>query len=204
MLGSKNDVIVPLEIGYALPPENINSDAQYGEEVSLNYNGRIGDFNFNVGGNISYTRSKFLDSYNPIFFNSWDQYRNSGVNRYSRIEWGYIVDGQFTSVEEINNYTVDIDGQGNRTLLPGDLIYKDINGDNKIDGYDQRPIGFGYGQQPNINFGFTIGVTYKNFDFNADFSGASGYTWFQNWETRWAFQNNGNLNDDLYRQVASC
>ncbi len=64
----------------------------------------------------------------------------------------------------------------------------------KIDGYDVRPIGFGYGQQPNINFGFNIALVYKSFDFNADFSGASGYTWFQNWETRWAFQNNGNLN----------
>lgn len=194
LLGSKNDVIVPIEIGYSLPPQNINSDAQYGGEMSLSYNGRIDDINFNVGGNISYSRSKFLDSYNPIFFNSWDRYRNSGEQRYSRIEWGYIVDGQFSSVEQINNYTVDIDGQGNRTLLPGDLIYKDVNGDNKIDGYDQRPIGFGYGQQPNVNFGFTLGLVYRNFDFNADFSGASGYTWFQNWETRWAFQNNGNLN----------
>lgn len=194
LLGSKNDVIVPVEIGYSLPPQNINSDAQYGEEMSLNYVSKLGPVNFNVGGNISYTRSKFLKSYNPIFFNSWDRYRNSGEDRFSRIEWGYIVDGQFASMEQINNYTVDIDGQGNRTLLPGDLIYKDVNGDNRIDQYDQRPIGFGYGQQPNINFGFTIGLVYKSFDFNADFSGASGYTWFQNWETRWAFQNNGNLN----------
>ena len=36
--------------------------------------------------------------------------------------------------------------------------------------------------------------TYKGFDFHADFSGAAGYTWYQNWEQRWAFQNNGNLN----------
>jgi hypothetical protein len=98
-------------------------------------------------------------------------------------------------MDEINNHTVNIDGQGNRTLLPGDLKYKDQNGDGKIDGYDERPIGFGYGQQPNINFGFNIGLNYKNFDFNADFSGAAGYTWFQNWEMRWAFQNNGNLNE---------
>jgi hypothetical protein len=35
---------------------------------------------------------------------------------------------------------------------------------------------------------------YKGFDFNADFSGGAGYTWAQNWEVRWAFQNNGNLN----------
>jgi TonB-linked SusC/RagA family outer membrane protein len=194
LLGSKNDVILPLELGYSLPPTNINSDAQYGEEMSLTYNSKVGQVNFSVGGNISYTRSKFLQSYNPIFFNSWDQYRNSSENRYSRIEWGYIVDGQFSSLEQINNHPIDNDAQGNRTLLPGDLIYRDVNGDNKIDQYDQRPIGFGYGQQPNINFGFNIGLVYRNFDFNADFSGASGYTWFQNWETRWAFQNNGNLN----------
>ena len=195
LVGNKNDVLVPVELGYSLPQENVNSDAQYGEELSLAYNGKIGQqFQFNVGGNVSYSRSKFLHSYNPLFFNSWDQYRNSSENRYARIEWGYEVTGQFKSFDEIRDYNVNIDGQGNKTLIPGDLIYKDINGDGKIDGYDQRPIGFGYGQQPNINFGFTIGAAFKGFDMHADFSGAAGYTWFQNWETRWAFQNNGNLN----------
>ncbi len=194
LLGSKNDVIVPQEIGYSLPPENIESDAQYGEEMSLAYRGNIGDVRFNVGGNISYTRNKFLQSYKPRYGSSLDQYFSGRENRFARIEWGYEVIGQFQSQDEINNYPVNIDGQGNKTLLPGDLIYKDENGDGKIDGYDNRPIGFGYGAQPNINFGFTIGLVYKNFDFNADFSGAAGYTWFQNWETRWAFQNNGNLN----------
>lgn len=194
LLGTKNDVIVPLEIGYSLPLQNINSDAQYGEEMSLTYNGNINKLRFNVGGNISYTRSKNLQSYNPLFFNSLDRYFTSTENRYSRIAWGHIVEGQFSSIEQINNHPVNIDGQGNKTLLPGDFIYQDIDGNGIIDGYDVRPIGFGYGQQPNINFGFSIGLIYNNFDFNADFSGASGYTWFQNWEARWAFQNNGNLN----------
>jgi TonB-linked SusC/RagA family outer membrane protein len=194
LLGTKNDLIVPTEIGYALPEENINSDAQMGGEVSLNYSSQIGNVSFSVGGNVGYSRAKNLSTYNPLFFNSWDQYRNSVEDRYSRIEWGYVVSGQFSSVEQINNYDIDNDGQGNRTLLPGDLIYTDFNGDKKIDQYDERPIGFGYGQQPNINFGFNIGLRYLNFDFNADFSGGAGYTWFQNWETRWAFQNNGNLN----------
>ncbi|HMI63128.1 MAG TPA: hypothetical protein VK518_19560, partial [Puia sp.] len=194
LVGPKNDVVVPVELGYTLPPENTNSDAQYGEELSLNYNGRIGTFSFNVGGNISFTRSKFLRSYNPVFNNSLDQYRNSREGRYQNLDWGYTVVGQFKSMAEIQGYKVDIDGQGNRTLLPGDLIYKDFNGDGKIDGNDDRPLGFGYGTQPNVNFGFTIGAAYKGFDFHADFSGAGGYTWYQNWEQRWAFQNNGNMN----------
>jgi hypothetical protein len=152
------------------------------------------DFKFTVSGNVGYSRAKFLESYKPVFFNSWDKYRNSREDRYLRIAWGYEVTGQFASQEEINNYPVNIDGQGNRTLMPGDLIYKDVNGDGKIDGLDERPIGYNGGQQPNLNYGLTISFTYKNFDFNADFSGAAGYTWFQNWETRWPFQNGGNFN----------
>ena len=190
----KYDVLLPSEIGYSLPTENVESDAQYGEEGSLAYNGKVGAVNFNVGANLSYSRSKFLESYKPLFFNSLDKYRNSREDRLTRIDWGYEVDGQFASMEEINNYPVNIDGQGNRTLLPGDLKYKDYNGDGKISDLDQRPIGYG-GVQPNINFGLSFGVTYKNFDFNADFSGGAGYTWFQNWELRWAFQNGGNLNN---------
>ena len=192
--GSKNDVLLPQEVGYNLAQQNINSDAQYGEEGSLAYFGKAGRVNFTVGGNLSFTRSKFLNSYNPLFNNSWDQYRNSGEQRFTDKDWGYVYIGQFTSQDQINNYKVDIDGQGNRTLLPGDLIYQDINGDGKIDGYDQRLIGYGYGAQPQISFGFNFSLAYNGFDFHADFSGASGYSWYQNWEQRWAFQNNGNLN----------
>lgn len=194
LIGTKNDVILPIEVGYGLPQENTSSDSQQGAEISLAYNGTIGKVNFNVGGNFSYSRQKNLQSYNPLFYNSWDQYRNSTENRYSHIDWGYQVIGQFTSQDQINNYTINNDGKGNRSLIPGDLMYKDQNGDGKIDQYDERPIGYGYGTQPNINFGFTFGAAYKGFDFHADFSGGAGYTWFQNYESRWAFQNNGNLN----------
>jgi TonB-linked SusC/RagA family outer membrane protein len=191
----KLDVLLPSELGYVLPTENVNSDAQFGQEGSLAYNGKIGrEIQFNVGVNLAYSRGKNLSTYNPTFFHSLDEYRNSREDRFKRIDWGYEVEGQFTSMEEINNYPVNIDGQGNRTLLPGDLKYKDTNGDGKISDLDQRPIGYG-GVQPNINFGLTFGLTWRSFDFNADFSGGAGYTWFQNWETRWAFQNGGNLNN---------
>jgi len=194
LLGRKYDVVLPSEVGFDLPQENLNSDAQYGEEISLNYNNKIGAFSYNIGGNFSYSRSKDLSQYKPLFNNSLDQYRNSAANRYSHIDWGYQVIGQFTSQEQINNYKINNDNRGNITLLPGDLMYKDQNGDGRIDQYDERPIGFGYGTQPNINFGFQLGGAYKGFDFHADFSGGAGYTWFQNYETRWAFQNTGNLN----------
>jgi hypothetical protein len=96
-------------------------------------------------------------------------------------------------MDEINNYTVNNDGQGNKTMLPGDLIYKDVNGDGKIDGYDERPIGFPRDRNPILNFGFNLSFAYAGFDFKADMSGGSMYSYNQEWEMRNAYQNTGNL-----------
>lgn len=192
--GRKSDVLMPSELGYALPDENINSDARYGQEFSLNYRADLGDVKLTIGGNVSYSRGKFLESYNPVFFNSVDRYFSSNEGRVQGFEWGWEAIGQFTSQEEINNYPVNIDGEGNRTLLPGDLIYKDVDGDGRITDNDRRPIGWATWRTPNMNFGLQIGATWKGFDFTADFSGASHFTWFQEWEMKVPFVNDGNLN----------
>jgi TonB-linked SusC/RagA family outer membrane protein len=192
--GRKYDIRIPNELGYGLPDENVNSDAQYGIEGALSYGDQIGEVSFNVSGNASITRSKFISSYKPRFNNSWDQYRSSGENRYNTIYWGYTALGQFQSQEEIDNHPVNIDGRGNATLLPGDIIYEDVNNDGRIDGYDEAPIGYN-NYNPLINFGLSFSVQYKGFDLTADFSGASGYSWNQEWETRIPFQNGGALND---------
>lgn len=196
--GSKYDILIPSELGYSLPDENVNSDAQFGGEGSLAYQNKIGNVGFTVSGNLSYSRSKFLESYKPVFNNSLDRYRASGESRYNNMQWGLEVIGQFQSQDEINNYPVNIDGKNNSTLLPGSFIYKDFNGDGLIDGYDERPIGYTTTGQPNIMFGFSLGLTWKAFDFSADFSGGGLYSWNQNWEQRWAFQNGGALKKVFY------
>lgn len=188
--GDKDDIVVPEELGYDLPDENVNSDKQFGGEAALFYNGSAGEFTYSIGGNIGYARSMFVSSYNPLFFNSWDEYRSSGEGRYSNLQWAYNSIGQFQSQEEINNYPVNIDGQGNKTLLPGDLIYEDINGDNKIDGYDERPIGYGT-NLPVINGGLNFMVYWKGFDFAMDFSVASMYSFTAENELNRAFRANG-------------
>lgn len=194
LLGRKYDILVPSELGYSLPDENVNSDSQRGWEAALTYNGKSGNVNFSIGGNVSFSRTRFEDSYKPIFNNSWDRYRNSKENRYSNIFWGYEAIGQFESAQQIAEYPVNIDGQGNRTLLPGDLMYKDINGDQVINGLDERPIGYNATGQPNVNFGLNFSVSWKGVAFNADFSGGGMYSWNQNYEQRWPYQNEGALN----------
>lgn len=191
--GEKYDVLIPAELGYSLPDENVNSDAVMGGEGSLFYSSNIGEFNYTIGGNVSYARSRFLESYKPVFGNSWDEYRGSREDRWEHIMWGYEVTGQFQSLDQINDYPVNIDGEGNRTLLPGDLIYKDQNQDGKIDGFDERPIGYSPNLNPIVNFGLSLSFDYKGFDFTADFSGGSMYTFQQRWEMLWPYQNGGNL-----------
>ena len=191
--GKKYDILIPNELGYGLPEENVNSDAISGIEGALAYNGKVGEVTMSISANASISRSKFIASYKPIFNNSYDEYRSSSEGRYNNLYWGYTSIGQFQSQEEINNYPVNIDGRGNTSLLPGDLIYEDINKDGKIDGYDEKPIGYNNGQ-PIVNFGLNMTFAYKGFDFTADFSGASGYSWNQEWETRNPYQNEGALN----------
>lgn len=189
---SRYDVLVPVEVGFDLPQENLNSDYHQGMELSLNWSDQVNDFKYNLGLNATLARKKDGDSYKPRFGSSWDEYRNSTENRWADINWGYQVVGRFQNYEEIQNYTIDNDGQGNSTMLPGDLIYKDINGDGVINSLDERPIGYGTGQLPHWSFGFNTSFEWRNFDLVADFAAATGQSYHMSWEVAYPFQGDGN------------
>lgn len=186
------DVLLPSEVGYSLPNENLNKQAYIGTEAMATWTDHIGDFNYRVSGNITFSRYRNIESYKPRFSNSWDEYRNSSEDRWGGIYWGYQVIGQFQSEEEIKNYPVNLDGQGNTTLLPGDLIYKDVNNDGVINSMDERPIGFPEGWAPILSFGGNIGLEWKGIDLNIDFSGGAMQGWRQNYELTNAYHNGGN------------
>lgn len=189
----KSDVFVPSELGYALPRENLERDAVVGGEASAVYNGNVRGVRFTVGANVSYARNRFIRPYNPLYGNSLLEYRESRENRWSNIFWGYEVVGQFQSVDEINNYAVNNDGQGNRTMLPGDLIYRDQNNDGIINNRDERPIGYGISTTPVLSGGINFTASYKGFDFATDFSFGSIQSINRRFEQRNAFQNTGNV-----------
>ena len=189
---ARYDVLLPSEVGYSLPNENLNKQAYVGTEAMATWTDHIGDFNYRVSGNITFSRYRNIESYKPRFSNSWDEYRNSSEDRWGGIYWGYQVIGQFQSEEEIKNYPVNLDGQGNTTLLPGDLIYKDVNNDGVINGMDESPIGFPEGWAPILSFGGNIGLEWKGIDLNIDFSGGAMQGWRQNYELTNAYHNGGN------------
>ncbi|MEL7589020.1 MAG: TonB-dependent receptor [Prolixibacteraceae bacterium] len=190
---AKYDVLLPSEVGYTLPNENLNSTANLGIEGMIQYRGNVRDLNYSVGINATLSRQKLLHTYKPRFGNLYDEYRNSTEMRWGENTWGYHCIGQFQSQEEIDTHPVNIDGQGNRTLLPGDLIYEDFNGDNIVNSYDEQPISYRTTQDnPYLNFGVSSSFYYKGFSIAMDFSGATMQSFFLNRELKIPYYDNGN------------
>jgi len=205
LLAERFDVLVPVEADVTVGRENLNSDANIGMEGSLEYTGTVGDVQYTVGGNATYSRRRSTDVYKPRFANSWDEYRNGIEGRWTGLNWGYQIVGQFQSQEEIDSYPVEIDGQDNSTLLPGDFKFEDINEDGVINYLDQRPIGyngaFEENPSPIFNFGLNGNVQYEGADMSFTFAGGAGYSYERNFEIRYPFQANGNGPEYLYNDA---
>ena len=189
---ARYDVLLPSEVGYSLPNENLNKNAYRGAEGLIRYTDNFGELNYTISANATYSRFRSLETYKPRFGNSWNEYRNSAEDRWGGIWWGYQAIGRFESMDDIRNYPIDNDGQNNRTQLPGDIIYKDVNGDGVINSMDERPIGYPDSWAPMLSFGGNIGLMWKDFDLNMDFAGASMQSWFQDYELRNPFHAGGN------------
>ncbi|HYX05964.1 MAG TPA: hypothetical protein VE912_04450, partial [Bacteroidales bacterium] len=197
LLAHKNDVLIPVSAGISLPEQNLNSDANMGADGSLTFKNAVNkNFSYTIGVNATFSRRKILHVYHPRFANSWDKYRHGVTNRWAGIQWGYKVVGRFKSQKQINNYPVNEDGKGNTTLLPGDLIFKDVNHDGVINSQDSRPIAYqnGYFNNglPFLNFGLNAGLHYKNLSLSVEFAGADFSSFLRQYELLVPFQNSGN------------
>jgi len=169
---AKRDVTLPGTVGVQLPDENLNGDRTEGVELSLNYKNKIGEFGYNVGGNISSTRSMTRFVIEGKAGNEYDQWKNSRLNRYTSIWWGKQYEGQFTSYDQIFNHPINTGG-GNNNTVPGDYYYQDWNEDGVINEKDNMPIATQ--DIPLVNFGLNIGFNFKGFDLNALFAGATSF-----------------------------
>ena len=188
---SKNDIVLPSEVGFDMPMYNLNGDKNIGWDASLKYNGSYKDLSYQIGGNVSFSRRKTTKVYNPIFSTSLNYYRDNTANRWEGGFWGYESAGQFTSQEQIDNWKIDNDGKGNRTMRPGDIIYKDLNNDGRITDLDMRKIGYS-GGLPLLNYGISINANWKGFDINMLWQGAGKYQYYREWEVQKPAPGDGN------------
>lgn len=149
-------------IGQNYPTENIGKVRRFGGELSLTYQDRIKDFNYYVSANWSSEQSKLL--YMDEQKVPEEYLRQTG--RPVGAIYGLVAEGFFTSREEIENSPV-IDGFNN--IQPGDIKYKDMNGDKVINEFDPTVIG---GDKPYSYFGIDLGFEWKGLEFSMFWQGA--------------------------------
>lgn len=163
---------LPTSFGQSLPEENLNSDRTRGFEVVLNHRNTIGKVSYTVSANFTTTRELNRYVERAESGNMYENWRNNTNDRYKSMTWGYEAIGQFQDFKEILNAPIQ-DGNGNKSLLPGDIRYKDSNGDGIIDSKDEQPIG--HGDNPSMYYGLNLSVNWYGFDFTAFFQGAAGH-----------------------------
>lgn len=158
---------VPQSTGLTLPNENIGKVRNRGWEFNFVWKDRIGDLTYNIGINGGYAKNKILFWDEAPGAPDWQRSTGSPMNTFLMYEF----DGVFKDQAEIDANPIsysDIIG----TLRPGDMKYKDINGDGKITPDDRiRP---DFNNTPLFQGGLVLGGKYKNFDLTLLFQGAAG------------------------------
>jgi hypothetical protein len=149
-------------IGQNLPPVNLGIVQN---EFELNYNGKIGkDLGIRLKGTYSVAKNKILFVDEPSFKYTYQAFTGNGIGMQRVYRWiGYYKDSADIAKSPVPA----------SKPYPGDLKYADLNGDGKIDGFDQEVTG--YSNIPNTTYGFQIGFTYKGFSINTFFQGAMNF-----------------------------
>lgn len=157
-------------MGTGLPSVNIGKTKNHGLELELGWNDKIGkSFTYFAKFNFSTSENRVVFKDDP---NRLDDYLKA-AGKPIGYNTKYIVSGNFSSIDDIFNYTQSgiTNGPQNK-LIPGDLIYMDYNGDGVINEKDMAPVdNLNY---PLTTYGLTLGFTYKGFGVNALFYATTG------------------------------
>jgi len=153
---------VPAILSLAMPAVNLGKVQNRGFELEMRWRDKIGNVNYNIGGNTSFARNKilFMDE-----IPKKETYLYRTGQSVGRI-FGYSFAG-FWTPEDVAHYK-DFPEAG---WIPraGDVIYNDLNMDGKINDLDQEPIG--YPNYPEIIYSVSGGADYKGFDMSFMFTG---------------------------------
>jgi len=150
--------------GYAVT--NAGSLKNSGVEFILSWHDKIGKFSYGASVNGATLKNEVLSLGNDNSDIVSDAYHVTSVGHPVGAIYGYIQDGIFQNQTEINNYY-----PAPWVSKPGDIRYKDIDGDKKITSKDRTFIG---STIPTFTYGFTLNAGYENFDLSVDFNGVYG------------------------------
>ncbi|MGV3640780.1 MAG: SusC/RagA family TonB-linked outer membrane protein [Adhaeribacter sp.] len=162
--------LVPYYVGLTAPFINIGSMRNSGWELGVNWRDKAGDFSYQVQFNISDVRNKVLDIGGKDYISGAKIIREGQpLNAY----YGYIAEGLFPESDSLlipkkpeNRSKAYPFHYGN--TAPGDIRYRDLNGDSLITDADRTVLGHNF---PRYEYSMNLSAQYKGFDLTAFFQG---------------------------------
>ena len=152
------------------PWANVGAVKSKGFDGNFQYKDHIGEINWTVRGNITYSKNTILerDEENNVY--AYQYGKGYRVNQ----QRGLIALGLFRDYDDIRNSPKQSWG----TVQPGDIKYKDVNGDGIVDDGDR--VAIGATDTPSLIYGLGASVSWRGFDLNLHFQGAGKYTFLIN------------------------
>lgn len=155
---------------------NLGSIENKGIELAINWRDQIGNWGYNIGGNLTTIKNKVLslvqDGYSIIDGDKSQSYTMAGYP--IGYFYGYKVEGVYQTQEEVDNSKNSV-----AKATPGDLKFADINHDGKITTDDRTIIG---NPTPDFTYGINVGVSFKNWELGVDMMGQEGNEIYRTWD----------------------
>lgn len=186
------------------PMTNAGSVKNYGIETQATYRKSFGKFSFDVGFNLSWIKNEVtsLGTGNEPIWGSYinessivDYVTKTEVGRPIGSFYGYVTDGIFQTVEEVKQSAQYEAGKLDtwQNAYPGDVRFKDLNGDGKITAEDRTYLG---SPLPDFVYGVPINLRYDGFELSAFFQGQAGNKIFNVMDYYLYNASNGNVCKD--------
>jgi TonB-linked SusC/RagA family outer membrane protein len=164
--GSISDVL-----GVVQPYSSSGITHNKGIELGLNLQQNVGDLSYRFGGQLSYSKSKIIEMHEV--YRPHDHLKRTGqsINQ----AFGLEAIGFFA-----NQADIDASPKHSFSIVrPGDIKYKDQNGDGVIDIFDEVPIGYNT-KIPNIYYSGALGIGFKRLGIDLHLQGAANQTIYLN------------------------
>lgn len=150
----------------------------------------VGGLAYHIGGQVTFSRNRILEMNETYLPEDYLKRTGKPVGQ----NFGMEAIGFFEDQADIENSPRQVFS----AVQPGDIKYKDQNGDGIVNEFDTVPIGYS-SQHPEIYFSTTLGAEYKGFSLSALFQGTANYTAYLNTQSVfWPLRNNNTISEHYY------
>lgn len=188
-------VPVPASVGNGFMISNAGSMRNRGFEVAASWNNQAGELHYTVSANLTYTRNKVLslgDGSEKV-----DGPNITKVGETIASFYGYKTDGIFQSEAEVNAYVNSKGEKMQPGAKPGDVRFRDLNGDGVISEKDRTILGAYFAP---VTFGLNAQFVWRGIDLGIEIAGVAGneiynakltpytfnqFNFLEGWKDRW-------------------